>query len=182
VHNTPFGDIVDTEDDLQPLVASMFHDALRAVTLVGAAMAGADFDVERLRSRAAEGGTTLTELADHLVRQHGISFRTAHGIAARLLVAWREHPEAPLGTMLAAASSGLLGAPLLYSDAEVARILSPQHFVEVRKTHGGPAPSETARALEESRRQLAADRGWLERVTAATTAATARLKQRSQAL
>ena len=27
VHNTPFGDIVDTEDDLQPLVASMFDDA-----------------------------------------------------------------------------------------------------------------------------------------------------------
>jgi argininosuccinate lyase len=30
VHNTPFGDIVDTEDDLQPLVASMFRDAHRA--------------------------------------------------------------------------------------------------------------------------------------------------------
>ena len=27
VHNTPFGDIVDTEDDLQPLVAQMFKDA-----------------------------------------------------------------------------------------------------------------------------------------------------------
>ena len=27
VHNTPFGDIVDTEDDLQPLVESMFEDA-----------------------------------------------------------------------------------------------------------------------------------------------------------
>ena len=27
VHNTPFGDIVDTEDDLQPIVASMFKDA-----------------------------------------------------------------------------------------------------------------------------------------------------------
>jgi argininosuccinate lyase len=27
VHNTPFGDIVDTEDDLQPLVFSTFGDA-----------------------------------------------------------------------------------------------------------------------------------------------------------
>src|SRR5215471_15400740 len=32
-HNTPFGDIVDTEDDLQPLVASVFADAGRAVVL-----------------------------------------------------------------------------------------------------------------------------------------------------
>ena len=37
VHNTPFGDIVDTEDDLQPLVASMFRDSTRMVKLVAAA-------------------------------------------------------------------------------------------------------------------------------------------------
>src|SRR5687768_14573391 len=48
VHNTPFGDIVDTEDDLQPLVATMFRDALRAVTLVDAAMRTAEFNVPRL--------------------------------------------------------------------------------------------------------------------------------------
>ena len=53
VHNTPFGDIVDTEDDLQPLVASMFRDATRMVTLVAAAMRLADFDVAQLASRAA---------------------------------------------------------------------------------------------------------------------------------
>ena len=71
VHNTPFGDIVDTEDDLQPLVASMFRDATRTVTLVAAAMRGADFDVARLAARAGDGGTTLTELADTLVRDTG---------------------------------------------------------------------------------------------------------------
>ena len=38
VHNTPFGDIVDTEDDLQPLVFSTFRDATRGVRLVAAAM------------------------------------------------------------------------------------------------------------------------------------------------
>ena len=85
VHNTPFGDIVDTEDDLQPLVASMFRDATRTVTLVAAALKGADFDVARLGARAGEGGTTLTELADTLVRDEGLPFRMAHGIAALLL-------------------------------------------------------------------------------------------------
>ena len=69
VHNTPFGDIVDTEDDLQPLVAAMFRDAARAVTLVGASMRAAEFDVDRMDARAGEGGTTLTELADHLARR-----------------------------------------------------------------------------------------------------------------
>src|SRR5918992_52272 len=139
--HTPFGDIVDTEDDLQPLVASMFRDALRAVTLVAASMRGAAFDVAMLASRAAEGGTTLTELADHLVRQHGLPFRTAHSIAARLLKSRGERPDVPLSTTLATVSSDLVGVPLTYTDAEIDEILSPHHFVEVRRTPGGPAPA-----------------------------------------
>jgi len=67
VHNTPFGDIVDTEDDLQPLVFAMFSDAERAVRLVAAAMASAQFNRERLAERAEQGWITLTELADTLV-------------------------------------------------------------------------------------------------------------------
>ena len=182
VHNTPFGDIVDTEDDLQPLVAAAFRDAVRAMTLVGAAMKGASFDVQRLQAQAAEGGTTSTELADHLVRQHGIPFRTAHGIAARLVKARREEPGAPLAETLRAASSDLLGAPLTWTDAEIAEVLSPRHFVDVRRTHGGPAPAETARAIKESRQALQRDGAWLAATRDALAAAEARLAQRSSAL
>src|SRR5258707_13858342 len=37
-HNTPFGDINDSEDDLQPLVFTMFAYALRAVRLLAGVM------------------------------------------------------------------------------------------------------------------------------------------------
>ena len=182
VHNTPFGDIVDTEDDLQPLVASMFRDALRAVTLVDASMRGAEFDVARLESRAGEGGTTGTELADHLVRHHDLPFRTAHEIARRLLDAHRGQPAAPLGATLAMVSSDLIGVPLKYTDAQIAEIMSARHFVAVRNTPGGPAPAETARALALSRDALAHDREWLARTGDALTAAEAHLRQRAGAL
>jgi argininosuccinate lyase len=182
VHNTPFGDIVDTEDDLQPLVASMFRDALRAITLVAATLRGAEFNVERLESRAAEGGTTLTELADHLVREHGVPFKTAHAIAGQLSHERREHPGAPLAATLASVSADLLGAPLEYTEAQVASIMSPRHFVEVRRTLGGPAPVETARALDQSRAALDRDQEWLRRTGDALTSAEARLRQRSEML
>jgi argininosuccinate lyase len=158
VHNTPFGDINDTEDDLQPLVASTFRDATRMVTLVGAAMTLADFDVAKLASRAAVGGTTLTELADTLVRDHGLPFRSAHGIAAMLLKAQNEDPGVRLSDALARASTAILGRSLDYSEADLQRIMSPIHFVNVRTTYGGPAPAETARAIAESQRILARDR------------------------
>jgi argininosuccinate lyase len=164
VHNTPFGDIVDTEDDLQPLVASMFRDATRMVTLIAAAMRLADFNVDRLAARAGEGGTTLTELADTLVRDHGLPFRSAHAISAQLLKARTEDPMAPLSTALSKASAAILGRPLEYREADLQRIMSPGHFVEVRKTFGGPAPIETSRAIDESRKLLRQDRGsWTSR-------------------
>jgi argininosuccinate lyase len=182
VHNTPFGDVVDTEDDLQPLVASMFRDARRAVTLVDAALRAAEFDVARLESRAAEGGTTLTELADHLVRRHDVPFKAAHAMAGRLLQAYRDRPGTPLGATLARVSGDLLGVPLEYTDAEIAAIMSPRHFVEVRQTPGGPAPVETARALERSREALGVDRAWLAAASDRLTGAHARLRRRAEAL
>ena len=121
----------------------------------------ADFDVAKLASRAGVGGTTLTELADTLVRDHGLSFRSAHAIAALLLKARTEDPKAPLSTTLSKASAAILGKPLDYSEADLETIMSPAHFVEVRTTHGGPAPTETGRAIGESQRKLQTDReGW----------------------
>jgi argininosuccinate lyase len=158
VHNTPFGDINDTEDDLQPLVASMFRDATRMVTLVAAAMKLADFNVDRLASRAGDHGTTLTELADTLVRDHGLPFRNAHAIAALLLKARTEDPDVALSGALAKASAAILGKAIEYSEADLQKIMSPLHFVQVRTTYGGPAPSETGRALSVSRQLLENDR------------------------
>jgi argininosuccinate lyase len=182
VHNTPFGDVVDTEDDLQPLVFSMFRDAMRATGLVAAAMKGAEFDVARLEARAAEGGITLTELADTLVREHGLAFRVAHAIAARVATVMRQQPEAGPSKVLADASQELLGTPLDYSEEQLRNILSPRHFVEVRRTHGGPALEETSAALARSSSQLEADEAWLRRTRDALAAAETRLRERSARL
>jgi len=182
VHNTPFGDIVDTEDDLQPLVFAMFRDATRAVKLVASAMMSATFDAKRLGARAADGWTTLTELADTLVRDHGLPFRTAHGIAQRLMQERDKDPSVSLSWTLAKASTELLGAALKYDEAALAEMLSAKHFVDVRRTLGGPAPDETARAAAVSRQHLEADETWWNAATSALNAAERRLAERSAAL
>src|SRR5262249_17554 len=114
VHNTPFGDIVDTEDDLQPLVFAMFRDPTPPLELVAAAMTTAEFDAAKLEARAGDGWTTLTELADTLVREHGLPFRAAHGISARLIKARAENPAAPLSDLLASASKEITGTAIVY--------------------------------------------------------------------
>ncbi len=182
VHNTPFGDIVDTEDDLQPLVFAVFRDATRMVTLVAAAMQTAEFDASRLEARAAEGWATLTELADTLVRDHGLSFRLAHTVSARLMAEHTAHPDRSRADVLAEVSAGLLRAPIVYSTAALDEILSPRHFVLVRETPGGPAPAETARALAASQTELDADETWLRTTMAALTRARQTLATEASAL
>ena len=167
VHNTPFGDIVDTEDDLQPLVSAMFKDATRAVRLVGAAMKEATFNTAKMAERAELGWITVTELADTLAREKGVPFRTSHQIASRFVAASAARTGEPAATILRDVSAAVLGAPVEMSEAELATTLSPRHFIEVRTTHGGPAPNVTAKAIAASLTVLAADQQWLfERLTA----------------
>jgi argininosuccinate lyase len=182
VHNTPFGDIVDTEDDLQPLVERMFHDATRAVDLVSAAMASAEFDAACLERRAGEGWITITELADTLVREHGLSFGAAHGVARRVVEARAKDPEASLSGAVAEATASLPGGPTRCDESALQESLSPRHFVAVRRTHGGPAPEETARAIAVSQAALDADLAWLKQTREGLEAAAAELKRRSAAL
>ena len=105
-----------------------------------------------------------------------------HVIAGRLLHEQRRTPGTPLAATLAEVSSAVLGAPLVYSDAALAEITSARHFVAVRRSVGGPAPEETARALDASRAVLAADRAWVSGVREALAAATVRRRDRSRAL
>ncbi len=120
------------------------------MTLVGASMRAAEFDVARLEARAGEGGTTLTELADHLAREHDVPFRTAHAIAARLSGSCAASgPDAARGDVAGRLSGDARRAPASLRGAEIAEIMSPRHFVEVRRTTGRPV----------ARRDLARPRG-----------------------
>jgi argininosuccinate lyase len=160
VHNTPFGDIVDTEDDLQPLVFSMFDDAARAMRLVAAAMSSAEFNGTRLAERAAQGWITVTELADTLTRDANVPFKTGHAIASQFVGELSQDRDAQPAEVLRRVSESALGHAIDYDAETLARILSPEHFVRVRATLGGPAPGETARAIDASRQLLDSDRGW----------------------
>lgn len=159
-HNTPFGDINDVEDDLQPLIAHAFRDAGRAVSLFAAALSTATFNVEVLRARAGRDFITVTELADTLVRREKISFRVAHQIVAKGVgLAMASGQELTHG-LLQIAAGEILGRPLRLTPEDVRRALDPEEFVRVRTILGGPAPSETRRALDAERQREGADENW----------------------
>jgi argininosuccinate lyase len=156
-HNTPFGDINDSEDDLQPLVFTMFADALRAARLLTGAIGSAHVDRARLAQRAGADFLTVTELADTLVRREGLSFRAAHGIVADAVASAAEQD----GALAIARAVKDRHPSVALTTEEIVHALDPVHFVQIRNAVGGPAPERTAEAIEDARKDQLRIQAWL---------------------
>lgn len=162
VHNTPFGDINDVEDDLQPLVFSTFSEASRAIRLLAGSVSAIQVDREALRKKAAGSFLTMTELADTLVREEGLSFKAAHrlvALAAKRLPGVEASHEEIVSALLAVAEDALDRA-LKTDRATLINALSPVHFVEVRQVFGGPAIVQVSAFLARQKEIAAEDRRW----------------------
>ncbi len=165
IHNTPFGDINDVEDDLQPLIYSAIRDANRAVALFAGTLKSATFKLETLKKRASKNFITVTELADTIVRRENLSFRIAHSIVGKCVRAAIENESEVTHEILQTAAKEVLGSEISMTEAELSEALSPENFVNVRNIYGGTAPSETRRALGVERSHQTADDGWYQKKT-----------------
>lgn len=171
LHNTPFGDINDAEDDLQPLVFGATTDAVRALVLFAAVMGGCQVNTVRMAERAAGDFLTATELADTLVRREGVSFREAHQLVSAGVRELRGNYSAQAMMEAVHALAPLhLGRALGASREELLEALDPWHFVAIRRAPGGPAPEVIHPALELATADLAESERWIDEKAAALAA------------
>ena len=166
LHNTPFGDIVDAEDDLLPLVFTMFHNAGRALRLVAAAMEHACFDTKLMARQAGAHFMTATELADTLVREANLSFREAHRLVSQAV---QSAPEDDSPERIARDLLRL--APGIAPREVLLAALDPANFVARRTIVGGPARSAIEPELARAARIQTELSDWLEARRAALAAA-----------
>lgn len=160
VHNTPYGDINDVEDDLQPLIYDAMRDANRAVALFAAALRSATFNVENLQRRAGENFIAVTELADTIVRRENLPFSISHEIVGKSVKAALASGTDVTYEIMQQAANDVLGHELTLTSDEHAAAISPANFVNIRTVYGGTAPSETQRAVSVERENEAADVEW----------------------
>jgi argininosuccinate lyase len=158
LHNTPFTDMNDAEDDLQPMAYAAFDDAERSLRLLAGALEEADFNTDRMAACADANFLTVTELADTLVRATGMSFRTAHEIVSGAVKDLQGSYDAAkmaarVGQILAEQYSQL---PMPDGNL-LLRALRADHFVAVRKIDGGPAPEALEPEIKRARELAIAD-------------------------
>jgi argininosuccinate lyase len=171
LHNTPFGDVNDAEDDLQPLVFGATTDATRALALFAGILGGCQVNTARMAERAAADFLTVTELADTLVRREGVSFREAHQLVSAGVRELRgNYSAAAMIESVAALAPVYFGRALTASHAELQEALDPWHFVAIRRSPGGPAPEAIRPALELAQADLADTERWIQDTSAALAA------------
>ncbi|SDQ17198.1 argininosuccinate lyase [Virgibacillus salinus] len=135
IHNTPYGDINDTEDDLQPHLYGGYQKANRVIKLMRAVILTLNFNKERAHQQAKENMITITELADVLARDYGVPFRKAHKKASTIAKRANEEKKELYQIPLSKVNEWLGNVQLENNDWE--SIIDPKQFVERRKVTGG---------------------------------------------
>lgn len=149
MHNTPFGDIVDTEDDLQSYIWRSVEVLTNVLHLLSGVLGTIEVNADVMRERALSSFATTTELADTLVREAGCTFKEAHTIVSRVVRSADADGIRDVRDVRAAdvteTAHDVCGRRVDISEESVRLALDADHFVAIRTSRGGVAPSEVAR-------------------------------------
>jgi argininosuccinate lyase len=156
VHSVPFGDIVDIGDDIQPVVHNGFSQSYQIMELLAEILRTLTVNRESLLDRCRSGFSTVTELADQLVRHQGLSFREAHHVVqifVRNLVKAEKSLKDGTADQVQEIVKEVTAKDIVMNEEEFQTAIDPMHFVSIRSVEGGPSPKETRRL-----RQLSEDK------------------------
>ena len=138
----------DMQNDKPPVFEAFDLLALSIAAMTGMT-ANVTFNTGRMREVAASGFSTATDLADWLVREHGLPFREAHHVTGSVVKACEARGiglEAITADDLAAINPALSGAEL--PD------LSVDGSVASRTSAGGTSPVRVSEAIAAAKKEL----------------------------
>lgn len=156
MHNTPHTDMNDSEGEVQQAGYDAFASGARMIDLLTAFLPACSINADRVAKTTDAACITITELADTLVRDEGLTFRQAHEIAAHTAKAVIAQSE-PLRQGFEAFTTAFAaeaGRDTILTEDRFQQVTSARHFVEMRNRPGGPAPEALHAALAQYRNTL----------------------------
>ncbi|MEW9502266.1 argininosuccinate lyase [Jeotgalibacillus marinus] len=179
-HSVPLGDIVDIGDDIQPKLHNGVQHTEDILSLLTEILQDCTFNEELLCDRAKNGFSTVTEIADLLVRNHDVPFRTSHAIVSQLVKQLlQEDKNLSQGSAerINQFAKDDYNLSISFSDQEYHQATNPIDFVNVRDVLGGPAPVEIERQRQKALEDLSMTKTWLGTVFSKLERYSSRLAQ-----
>jgi argininosuccinate lyase len=122
--------------------------------------------------------SVMTELADTLLRQAGVPFRTGHEVASQVAAYGRTAGKRPIDLSFEEVDvvyRKVTGQRLPVSPEQLRAALNAESFVRTRQGAGGPQPQEMRRMLEGYRAHIRGSREWLQQQQAQLQSARSEL-------
>jgi len=136
--------------EVTPHLWKALDDAVSSATLMAGMLSSLKFDRESLQGSLSKDMSTATELANHLVREHGVPFRQAHAIVGELVRKSLERGSTLQVTVLEelpSVSSRVTGRPLKIDKDRLGNVLDALKTLELTRTEGGANPRFVSRLL-----------------------------------
>jgi argininosuccinate lyase len=156
---TPFEDEEDAITLITEPTYQVFETATAAIALLREIVNTLSPNRERMEHQAKIGFSTMTELADTIVRHTDLSFRDAHRLVGRvvLLTLSRGNNAQDITTEdVDLVAEEFLGRRLSIDENVIKDAIDPWQNILIRDHIGGPAPTEHKRFIEASKGKLAA--------------------------
>ncbi len=132
--------------DLNPHLWNAFRQTNMSLPLLAEIISTAEFNVPVMKKQAVAGNTTATELADFLVREYNIPFRTAHNIVGRAV---------KLGSLdldiVDSAAKELANISLKekgLTEETIKKVLHPVTILRQKQSFGSPNPKMMKKAVK----------------------------------
>lgn len=157
VKSTHFTHSGDSSRESTRTVWESCEEALKALELMTLLIKEVEPDRERMIRRAQEDFSTVTDLADLLVRKAGISFRDAHhviGAVVRKALDQGITARAITADMLNAVASDQLDRDVKMDASDVDACLDPVRNLDARRSPGGPASTLVLQHIGQQRETL----------------------------
>ena len=148
--SSEYSNVLDHREAIQTLTR-VVEDSVYATRITSGIISTLTLNRKRMLERAAEGFGTMTELADLIVRNSGLSFREAHEVVAHVVnqaIMKMLKPTQLTSQMIDEAALAVVGRRLSLDAGDIMRTLDPAENVKARKVRGGPAPEAVRKTLE----------------------------------
>lgn len=162
-HNTTFGEVADVRYALKDQVLTVGEDTNRMYLGLKTVLDGVIVDADRTLQKVNADFSTMTELADTLLREAGVPFRLGYNFASAVTSYGRKNGKTPSQLTFAEYQQiyqQVNGAPLPLTSEQLDQAIDPRKMVANRRGRGGPQPAEVQRMNAEHRTRLASDRDW----------------------
>ena len=142
-------------------LAPTLDDVLEATEIMTGVLSSLSIKKDRMLANAANlNWICATDIADLIVLEKGLPFRTAHQIVAILVRIGISRGITQTGVTRALvdeAAVEYMGRPLGLSEESIRKALNPAECVKARKLTGGPAPERVEEDIARARTRYAED-------------------------